>query len=41
MSGTANSIVFRNLINNAITVIIIGAIAALFIRKKEKISEVF
>jgi hypothetical protein len=41
MSGTANSIVFRNLLNNAITVVIIGAIAALFIRKKEKFTEVF
>jgi hypothetical protein len=41
MSGTANSIVFRNLLNNAITAVVIGAIAALFIRRKEKISEVF
>jgi hypothetical protein len=41
MSATANSTVFRNLTNNIITSVIIGAISALFIRKKEKFTEVF
>ncbi|MEI6854184.1 MAG: DUF4199 domain-containing protein [Bacteroidota bacterium] len=41
MSGTTASIIIRNVTNNIFMTAIIGAISALFIRKKEKISEVF
>ena len=39
--ATATKIVFQGLLNNSIMGIIISSLAALFIRKKEKISEVF
>lgn len=40
-NSTAMSMVIRNLLSNAITGIVLAAISSLFIRKKEKISEVF
>jgi hypothetical protein len=40
-NSSAIKMVIRNLISNAITAIVIAAISALFVRKKEKISEVF
>jgi hypothetical protein len=41
MSGSTGSMIIRNLTNNIFMTAIIGAISALFVRKKEKISEVF
>jgi hypothetical protein len=40
-NGTGLNIVLRNFMSNTITGLVLGAISALFIRKKEKISEVF
>jgi hypothetical protein len=40
-NGTGFNIVLRNLMSNIITGLVLGAISALFIRRKEKISEVF